>query len=92
MGHGSLTLTLGLPARLVTSRMSFTVPCSLHRSSSSSFVQEKGKPEIKSLCFSRAVLYRNICQKPRGVKEMTTGYVSPTPPPSGLHKDAPAHR
>lgn len=53
--------TLGLPARLVTKRMSLTFPWALHTPSSSSLVQENGKPEMKSLCFSRAVLYLNIC-------------------------------
>lgn len=51
--------TLGFPALLVTSRISFTFPCALHTSSSSSLVQENGKPDIKSLCFSRVVLYLN---------------------------------
>lgn len=52
-------LTFGLPALLVTSLRSFTVPCALQMPSSSSLVQEKGRPEMKSLCFSRVVLYLN---------------------------------
>lgn len=31
--------------------------------SSSSLVQEKGRPEMKSLCFSRVVLYLNTYKK-----------------------------
>lgn len=53
------TPTLGFPARLVTSLMSFTFPCALHTSSSSSLVQENGKPDMNSLCFSSVVLYLN---------------------------------
>ena len=56
-------LTLGLPARLVTSLMSFTVPWALQISSSSSLVQENGSPEMNSLCFSRAVLYLNTYEE-----------------------------
>lgn len=51
--------TLGFPARLVTSLMSFTFPWALHISSSSSLVQENGKPDINNLCFSSVVLYLN---------------------------------
>lgn len=58
--------TLGFPALLVTSRMSFTFPWALHTSSSSSLVQENGKPDIKSLCFSRVVLYLNTWKKKKG--------------------------
>lgn len=34
--------------------------------SSSSLVQEKGRPEMKSLCFSRVVLYLNTYKKGKG--------------------------
>lgn len=39
-------------------------------SSSSSLVQEKGKPEMKSLCFSRVVLYLNTCKKGKAVVQV----------------------
>lgn len=55
--------TLGLPERLVTSRMALIVPCSLKRSSSVSLVQVYGRPEIKILCFSIDVLYLKTCQE-----------------------------
>lgn len=47
--------------------MSFTVPWALQISSSSSLVQEKGRPDTNSLCFSRAVLYLNTYGGGRGL-------------------------
>lgn len=64
--------TLGFPALLVTSRMSFTFPWALHTSSSSSLVQENGKPDIKSLCFSRVVLYLNTWRNKKDVSSQTS--------------------
>lgn len=64
--------TLGFPALLVTSRMSFTFPWALHTSSSSSLVQENGKPDIKSLCFSRVVLYLNTWRNKKDVGSQTS--------------------
>ena len=75
-GLQAQTPTLGLPARLVTSRMSFTVPWALQISSSSSLVQEKGRPDTNSLCFSRAVLYLNTCGGGRGL----TPWAQPSSP------------
>lgn len=47
--------------------MSFTAPWALQISSSSSLVQEKGRPDTNSLCFSRAVLYLNTYGGGRGL-------------------------